>query len=53
MSERFERMILIEATVREVNVKDVAAAQVNMLNRRKSTDPTVNFAVFKNPKMTR
>jgi hypothetical protein len=25
-SERFERMILIEATVREVNVKDVVAA---------------------------
>lgn len=40
-SERFERMILIEATVREVNVKEVVAAQVNMLNRRKSTDPTV------------
>jgi hypothetical protein len=40
-SERFERMILIEATVREVNVKEVVAVQVNMLNRRKSTDPTV------------
>jgi hypothetical protein len=50
MSERFERMILIEATVREVNVNDVAAAQVNMLNRRKSTDPTVNFAILKSSK---
>ena len=49
-SERFERMILIEATVREVNVKDVVAAQVNMLNRSKSTDPTVNFAILTNSK---
>ena len=49
-SERFERMILIEATVREVNVRDVVAAQVNMLNGRKSTDPTVNFAILTSSK---
>ena len=49
-SERFQRMILIEATVRDVSVKDVATAQVNMLNKRKSTDPTVNFAILKNSK---
>lgn len=49
-SERFQRMILIEATVRDVDVKDVVAAQVNMLNKRKSTDPTVNFAILKNSK---
>ena len=49
-SERFQRMILIEATVRDVGIKDVVAAQVNMLNKRKSTDPTVNFAILKNPK---
>ena len=49
-SERFERMVLIEATVRGVDINGAVAAQVSMLNKRKSTDPTVNFAVFKNPK---
>ena len=49
-SERFQRMILIEATVREVSVKDMVAAQVNMLNKRKSTSPTVNFAILTNSK---
>ena len=48
--ERFQRMVLIEATVRAVDVNGAVAAQVNMLNKRKSTDPTVNFAVAKNPK---
>jgi hypothetical protein len=48
--ERFQRMVLIEATVRGVDVNGAVAAQVNMLNKRKSTDPTVNFAVAKNPK---
>ncbi|MFZ1949570.1 MAG: hypothetical protein WAU74_05825 [Pseudolabrys sp.] len=49
-SERFQRMVLIEATVRGVDINDAVAAQVSVLNKRKSTDPTVNFAVFKNPK---
>jgi hypothetical protein len=49
-SERFQRMVLIEATVRGVDINDAVAAQVSMLNKRKSTDPTVNFATFKNPK---
>lgn len=49
-SERFERMVLIEATVRGVDVDGAVAAQVNRLNKRKSTDPTVNFAAFRNPK---
>ncbi len=48
--ERFQRMVLIEATVRAVDVNGAVAAQVNMLNKRKLTDPTVNFAVAKNPK---
>ena len=48
-SERFQRMVLIEATVRGVDVNGAVAAQVNMLNKRKPTDPTVNFAVLKNP----
>ena len=49
-SERFQRMVLIEANVRGVDVNGAVAAQVNRLNKRKSTDPTVNFAAFKNPK---
>ena len=48
--ERLQRMVLIEATVRGVDVNGAVAAQVNMLNKRKSTDPTVNFAAAKNPK---
>lgn len=49
-NERFQRMVLIEATVQGVDVNGALAAQVNMLNKRKSTDPTVNFATLKNPK---
>ena len=49
-SERFQQMLLIEATVRGIDINDAVAAQVGMLNKRKSTDPTVNFAVVKNPK---
>ena len=48
-SERFQRMVLIEATVRGVDVNGAVAAQVNTLNKRKSTDPTVNFAASRNP----
>jgi len=50
MSERFQRMLLIEAVVRGVDVNGAVAAQVSMLNKRKATDPTVNFAIIKNPK---
>jgi len=50
MSERFQRMLLIEAVVRGVDVDGAVAAQVSMLNKRKATDPTVNFAIIKNPK---
>lgn len=49
-SQRFQRMVLIEATVRGIDVNGAVTAQVTMLNKRKSTDPTVNFAVVKNPK---
>jgi hypothetical protein len=49
-SEHFQRMVLIEATARGVDVNGAVAAQINMLNKRKSTDPTVNFAAFKNSK---
>jgi hypothetical protein len=49
-SERFQRMVLIETTVRGLDINGAVAAQVSMLNKRRSTDPTVNFATFKNPK---
>ena len=49
-SERFQRMVLIEAIVWGVDVNGAVASKVNMLNNRKATDPTVNFAIFKNPK---
>src|SRR5262245_59383922 len=49
-SERFKRMVLIEATVRGLDINDAVVAKVSMLNKRRSTDPTVNFATFKNPK---
>ena len=50
MSERFQRMVLIEAIVRGVDVNGAVAAKVSMLNKRKASDPTVNFAIVKNPK---
>jgi hypothetical protein len=49
-SEHFERMLLVEAIARGADVNGVVTAQVNRLNRRKTTDPTVNFAILKNPK---
>ena len=36
-SERFQRMVLIEARVRGDDVNGAVAAQVNRLNKRKST----------------
>jgi hypothetical protein len=49
-SEHFQHMVLIEAVVQGPNVEGAVSAQVNMLNRRKSTDPLVNLAVIKDPK---
>jgi hypothetical protein len=49
-SEHFERMLLVEAIARGAEVNGVVSAQVNRLKRRKATDPTVNFAILKNPK---
>src|SRR5262245_39674120 len=48
--DRFQRMVLIEAIVRGTDINGAVAAQLGMLNKRKSTGPTVNFAVLKNPK---
>jgi len=49
-SDRFLRMLMIEAIVRGVDVNSAVSAQVNMLNKRKATDPTVNFAILRNDK---
>ena len=49
-SERFRRMVLLEAIVQGTNVNGAVAAQINMLNGRRPTDRTVNFATFRNPK---
>jgi hypothetical protein len=49
-SERFQRMMLVEVIVRGVDVNDAVAAKIGMLNKRKTTDPTVNFAIVKNSK---
>ena len=49
-NERFQRMVLIEAIVRGFGVNDAVTAQIGKLNKRKATDPTVNFAVLKNSK---
>ena len=48
--ERFQRMVLIEAIVRGADINGAVAVQVSMLKQRKASDPTVNFAIFKNPK---
>ena len=49
-SERFQRMVLIEAIAWGIDVNGAVASKVNMLNKRKAIDPTVNFGIFKNPK---
>lgn len=49
-SESFQRMLLIEAIVRGTDVSGAVAARVETFNKRKATDPTVNFAIVRNPK---
>ena len=46
--EHFQSMVLIEAITQGADVPGVVSAQVNRLNQRKASDPTVNFAVVKN-----
>jgi hypothetical protein len=49
-SEHFRQMVLIEAILPEADVERVVASQVQWLDKRKATDPVVNFAILKNPK---
>jgi hypothetical protein len=48
-SEHYQQMVLIDVLTKGASVDGAVSAQVNMLNRRKATDPTVNFAVVRNP----
>ncbi len=49
-SDRFQHMVLIDAITRGTSVERAAAAQKDMLAKRKATDPYVNFAAFGNDK---
>ena len=49
-TQDFQGMVLVEAVIQGTDVNSAVAAQVDLLNRRKATDPTVNFAISKNPK---
>lgn len=46
--ERFEDMILVEAVSGSISPMDAAAAQIQMLDGRKGSDPVVNYAVVQN-----
>jgi len=48
--EHFEQMLLIEALVGYGTVEAAVRGKVATLNRRKASDPLVNFALLKNPK---
>jgi hypothetical protein len=45
-SEHFQRMVLLEAIVQGTDVSGAVSAQINMLNRRKPSDPTVHLATY-------
>ena len=48
-SEHYLRMVLVCAIVERADVNSVVASKIAWLNRRKATDPIVNFAVVRNP----
>ena len=47
-SEHYRSMVLLEA-IQGADVQRVVSAKVDWLNRRKASDPTVNFAIARNP----
>jgi len=49
-AQNFQRMVLVEAIAQGTDVSSAVAAQSDLLNRRKATDPTTNYAISKNPK---
>ncbi len=46
--ERFEQMVLVNALIGKTTVRSAAETKVAELNKRKATDPLVNFAVIHN-----
>lgn len=49
-SEHYKAMLLLDANLAQGDVRAVAAAMVDTLQKRKASDPLVNFAVIENPK---
>ncbi|MBV9016319.1 MAG: hypothetical protein JO213_16100 [Alphaproteobacteria bacterium] len=48
-SEHYQSMLLLDAIAQGATVEAVVSALVDRLRLRKSTDPIVNFAIFKSP----
>lgn len=46
--EMYDSMVIVEFLVSDMALTDVVAAQMNMINQRKATDPIANMAVFDN-----
>ena len=49
-SERYTAMLMLDANLADGDVRAAAAATVDMLQKRKASDPLVNFAEIENPK---
>ena len=49
-SERYTAMVLLDANMAQSDVRAAAAATVDMLQKRKASDPLVNFSEIENPK---
>lgn len=47
-AEQYESMVLVEFLGTDMALRDVVAAQVQMIEARKATDPVANFAVLQN-----
>lgn len=47
--ETYQSMVMVEFLASDLSLPDVVAAQVDMINQRKASDPVANFALFNNP----
>jgi hypothetical protein len=48
-ADRYHRMVLVELIVGDVEIDDVVASQVQMVESRKTSDPVANIAVMRSP----
>ncbi len=48
-SDSFTQMVMIEVLTADITVDAAVSAQVATLNRRKQTDPVVNYAMLQHP----